>query len=138
MASLIKWRARAISCNGNMDITQDDIDAFHRTHYSEEVYAWLGTALAEQQQQQQQLITEHNDLGFYADNTVRTLTDEQIAIFRFSEEQTVESKGLYPQNALKESPVLISDRNKTQASSRRVGRRCQTRFRPSGNSRCND
>ena len=74
-----------------MDISQDDIDVFHRIHYSDEVLAWLDNALGEQQQQQH-LKTEHNEFGLYADGIRRTLTDEQIAIFRFSEEHMVQSK----------------------------------------------
>lgn len=69
---------------------QDELAAFHATHFSPaavEHFAinFLGPA------EEEQFIEEEQDdgLGYYEDGTKRTLTDEQIAIFRHSEIQAL-------------------------------------------------
>ncbi|KAI9698490.1 MAG: hypothetical protein M1836_004071 [Candelina mexicana] len=68
-------------------VTIDDLEAFHAQHLSPEAVAHFPFGLTPD--------TEHPDLedddglGYYADGVKRTLTDEQIAMFRHSEIQTL-------------------------------------------------
>jgi hypothetical protein len=63
------------------DGLQDDLVEFHASHFSGS--ALPNEALVEFWDQEQ----EDDGLGYYEDGTKRTLTDEQIAIFRHSEIQ---------------------------------------------------
>ncbi|KAK4968163.1 hypothetical protein LTR66_011841, partial [Elasticomyces elasticus] len=68
-------------------VTEDDLRAFHATHFSGAPPppaffadpAYLASVTAE----------EDDNLGCYPDGVKRTITDEQIAIFRHSEIQTL-------------------------------------------------
>jgi hypothetical protein len=70
-------------------ILQDDLRAFHATHFPNapapaHILHGVDQAPAEE------LYEEEDDgLGYYSDGTKRTLTDEQIAIFRNSEIQRI-------------------------------------------------
>lgn len=68
---------------------QEDLAAFHASHF----LATSTTHFAEQflgpVEEEEQGVLEDDDLGYYEDGTKRTLTDEQIAIFRHSEIQAL-------------------------------------------------
>ncbi|KAL7791313.1 hypothetical protein V8C37DRAFT_403051 [Trichoderma ceciliae] len=78
-------------------ITSDEIAEFHQTHFSSEAIANFGqnfTNLPAQESSEDQLYEEWGEegdeeeddgLGYYDDGVKRTLTDEQIEIFRHSE-----------------------------------------------------
>lgn len=73
-------------------ITSDEILEFHQSHFSSEATAGFGenfTKLPPQEPSEDQLYDEEEEeddgLGYYEDGVKRTLTDEQIAIFRHSE-----------------------------------------------------
>ncbi|KAI8940335.1 hypothetical protein NX059_004028 [Plenodomus lindquistii] len=79
------------------NVTIDDLRAFHATHFPHaalpeqylhgtEVTASHNEAeLAEEYYE----VEEDDDLGYYSDGVKRTLTDEQIAMFRHSEIQEI-------------------------------------------------
>ncbi|KAF8865327.1 hypothetical protein BDZ45DRAFT_736438 [Acephala macrosclerotiorum] len=72
-------------------ISHDELAAFHATHFSStavEHFAvnFLGPVEEEQYMEEEE---EDDGLGYYEDGTKRTLTDEQIAIFRHSEIQAL-------------------------------------------------
>jgi hypothetical protein len=77
-------------------ITSDEILEFHQGHFSNEAIADFGqnfTNLPAQEASEDQLYEEWGEegdeeddgLGYYEDGVKRTLTDEQIEIFRHSE-----------------------------------------------------
>ncbi|KAI0015615.1 hypothetical protein F4780DRAFT_784017 [Xylariomycetidae sp. FL0641] len=88
------------------DVTQAEIDWFHEAHFSgasvklfERQFLQLGTNNVDVQHYEEcedEYYEEEDDgLGYYSDGVKRTLTDEQIAIFRHSELEAlrrVESK----------------------------------------------
>lgn len=68
--------------------------SFHATHFSSSVadhfaLHFLGPVEDEQQVEYEEEDEEDDGLGYYPDGTKRTLTDEQIAIFRHSEIETL-------------------------------------------------
>ncbi|EKD18226.1 uncharacterized protein L3040_007604 [Drepanopeziza brunnea f. sp. 'multigermtubi'] len=70
-------------------ISQDDLSSFHAAHFStSSINHFSGQFLGpveEEYQEQEEEYYEDDGLGYYEDGTKRTLTDEQIAIFRHSE-----------------------------------------------------
>ncbi|KPM40718.1 hypothetical protein AK830_g5864 [Neonectria ditissima] len=77
---------------GVPDVSQDDLLAFQQAHFSQDAVAsFSGTFLdpSGEQQPHDDMIyetwEEDDGLGYYDDGVKRTLTDEQIEIFRHSE-----------------------------------------------------
>lgn len=73
---------------------QDDLVSFHQAHFStsaiEQFSAEFFNAEGQDQPQESPAALEDDDgLGYYADGVKRTLTDEQIAMFRHSELETL-------------------------------------------------
>ncbi|KAL7901914.1 hypothetical protein HDV63DRAFT_67453 [Trichoderma sp. SZMC 28014] len=81
-------------------ISSDDLLDFHQSHFSNEAAAEFGqsfTNLPPQEASEDQLYEEWGEedeeddgLGYYEDGVKRTLTDEQIEIFRHSELRELE------------------------------------------------
>jgi hypothetical protein len=81
-------------------ISSDELLEFHQSHFSNEAAAGFGqsfTSLPPQQVSEDQLYKEWEEedeeddgLGYYEDGVKRTLTDEQIEIFRHSELRELE------------------------------------------------
>ncbi|KAF2498258.1 hypothetical protein BU16DRAFT_558330 [Lophium mytilinum] len=69
-------------------VTEEDLRAFHSKHFSSAplpaVFFHLDDTSVEAYEEE-----DDDGLGYYADGVKRTLTDEQIAIFRHSEIQTI-------------------------------------------------
>lgn len=91
--------------------TQDEILAFHETHFSTHALEHFGLNFLRPEAQAQahevyeedageywEEDEEDDGLGYYEDGVKRTLTDEQIAIFRHSERQTLLRKELKKTN----------------------------------------
>jgi len=74
---------------------QDDLRQYHAAHFpnapSPESYLHGAVAEAAQEEEatQEEYTYEDESLGYYEDGTERTLTDEQIAMFRHTEIQTI-------------------------------------------------
>ncbi|CAM1504522.1 Fc.00g021130.m01.CDS01 [Cosmosporella sp. VM-42] len=73
-------------------INNDDLFAFHEAHFSKDAAALFGGAFMNLPRDQEthddpiyEQWEEEDDLGYYEDGVKRTLTDEQIEIFRHSE-----------------------------------------------------
>jgi hypothetical protein len=73
--------------------TQDDLRAFHAKHFPDAQvpeHFLYGVDQAQNQEATEEYYEEEDDsLGYYPDGTKRTLTDEQIAMFRHSEIQSI-------------------------------------------------
>ncbi|KAJ9152125.1 hypothetical protein NKR23_g2610 [Pleurostoma richardsiae] len=82
------------------EISQADLYSFYETHFSSDaigifeaqflapVGTYVGGTEATEQEEEYEYFEEDDDddgLGYYADGVKRTLTDEQIAMFRHSE-----------------------------------------------------
>ncbi|QSZ37513.1 hypothetical protein DSL72_008611 [Monilinia vaccinii-corymbosi] len=81
------------------EVTQNDIVAFHAAHFggtSTEHFAqqFLGPVEGTYEEE-----VEDDGLGYYPDGVKRTLTDEQIAIFRHSEIQAIRRKRRHAEEA---------------------------------------
>lgn len=74
-------------------IAQDDLRAFHAKHFPhapEPEHFLAGVHQAQEEVATEEYYEEEDDgLGYYPDGTKRTLTDEQIAMFRHSEIQAI-------------------------------------------------
>ncbi|KAG6037747.1 hypothetical protein E4U41_004819 [Claviceps citrina] len=75
-----------------MEVSQNDLVAFHQCHFSADAVANFATKFTNLPPKDQDTSLDDfdgweddDDLGFYYDGVKRTLTDEQIAIFRHSE-----------------------------------------------------
>ncbi|KAJ8066043.1 hypothetical protein OCU04_005136 [Sclerotinia nivalis] len=71
------------------EVTQNDLVAFHAAHFgntSTEHFAQQFLGPVEDTYEEE---VEDDGLGYYSDGVKRTLTDEQIAIFRHSEIQAI-------------------------------------------------
>ncbi|CEF72652.1 hypothetical protein SNK03_000785 [Fusarium graminearum] len=85
--------AKAIGMCGIPSVSHDDLFAFHEAHFSQAALASFGSDFIEapSQDHSQDDATvdawdgEDDGLGYYPDGVKRTLTDEQIEIFRHSE-----------------------------------------------------
>ncbi|KAI1378749.1 hypothetical protein F4677DRAFT_378087 [Hypoxylon crocopeplum] len=100
------------------DVSQADINSFHDAHFSNAAVGLFDTQFfqPENAQKDDQNLDEYEEyyeeeeddgLGYYPDGVKRTLTDEQIAIFRHSELEAlrrVESKAVKLKN---ESVALL-------------------------------
>lgn len=80
-------------------ISQIDLEAFHAAHFSSEsinhfTQQFLGPVEEEYVEE-----VEDDGLGYYEDGVKRTLTDEQIAIFRHSEIETILRNRRYAEEA---------------------------------------
>jgi hypothetical protein len=76
------------SRNNMLTVAQDDLRAFHAQHFPhvpepEHILHNIQPEAAEE------YYGEDDGLGYYPDGTKRTLTDEQIAMFRHTEIQTI-------------------------------------------------
>ncbi|KAG6015755.1 hypothetical protein E4U54_003016 [Claviceps lovelessii] len=83
----------------NMKISQHELVAFDQIHFSNDAVAKFATEFTNLQLQNEDACLdesygwgEEDDLGFYCDGVKRTLTDEQIAIFRHSELRELEKR----------------------------------------------
>jgi hypothetical protein len=70
-------------------ILQDDLRAFHTKHFPHATTPEHFLHGVEQEPTEEYYDEEDDDLGYYPDGTKRTLTDEQIAMFRHSEIQAI-------------------------------------------------
>ncbi|KAH7155528.1 hypothetical protein B0J13DRAFT_618961 [Dactylonectria estremocensis] len=73
-------------------ISEDDLFGFHETHFGQDAVALFGSTFMDQSGEHQphddvtyDVWEDEDDLGYYEDGVKRTLTDEQIEIFRHSE-----------------------------------------------------
>lgn len=76
-------------------ITQVDLVAFHRRHFSGAALDHFSSHFMPPCQQSKQDNAEDDGLGYYADGVKRTLTDEQIDIFRHSELEALRRKNTH-------------------------------------------
>ncbi|EJT74497.1 hypothetical protein GGTG_08337 [Gaeumannomyces tritici R3-111a-1] len=77
-------------------ITQVDLVAFHRRHFSGHAMDHFSSHFMPPcQQATTQDETEEDGLGHYADGVKRTLTDEQIEMFQHSELEALRKKNTY-------------------------------------------
>lgn len=74
------------------DVSKDDLSAFHEVHFSLDAVASFRSTFVEPPAEKpiegaagDEYWEEEDDLGYYDDGVKRTLTDEQIQIFRHSE-----------------------------------------------------
>lgn len=67
-------------------VTEEDLRAFHLSHFAGSA---LPATLITEAEHQAFPEDEDDGLGYYADGVKRTLTDEQIAMFRHSEIETL-------------------------------------------------
>jgi hypothetical protein len=74
---------------------QDDLRAFHAKHFSHASAPEHFLHGVEQEPTGEYFEEEYDVLGYYPDGTKRTITDEQIAMFRHSEIQTILRKRLH-------------------------------------------
>ncbi|KAK2594795.1 hypothetical protein QQS21_007482 [Conoideocrella luteorostrata] len=91
------WQTQA----ANLQFSEDEFFAFHESHYSAHAVANFTTDFAYPPPRQGGSDNLHtntgqeeteDDLGYYHDGVKRTLTDEQIEIFRHSELRELEKK----------------------------------------------
>ncbi|UKZ48838.1 hypothetical protein TrVGV298_003073 [Trichoderma virens] len=106
-------------------ITGDELLEFHQRHFSSEATADFGqnfTNLPPQESSETQLYEEWEEeeeddgLGYYEDGVKRTLTDEQIAIFRHSEIRELRRQQ-EKQSQSKSGPPRDTSTNDTDAAS---------------------
>lgn len=97
----------AFSGQTGADKLQQDLYAFHHRHFSQDAvdqFEFTFLNLGEQPAlHDSEIWAETDDLGYYKDGVKRTLTDEQIEIFRHSELEALRRKregGLERKNAL--------------------------------------
>lgn len=69
---------------------QDDLSAFHHAHFGDAAIAqfgqtFLNPAVGASSDDPEELWEEEDELGYYDDGVKRTLTDDQIEMFRHSE-----------------------------------------------------
>ncbi|KAI1739198.1 hypothetical protein F4680DRAFT_449302 [Xylaria scruposa] len=103
------------------EVSQADIEAFHATHFSNHAIglfnsqflrpnaAHVGDSGYYHHEEEEE--EEDDGLGYYPDGVKRTLTDEQIAIFRHSELEALrraERKGLKPETAEGPHPIELT------------------------------
>ncbi|KAI8626680.1 hypothetical protein F5Y19DRAFT_478340 [Xylariaceae sp. FL1651] len=82
------------------DVSQADIESFHAAHFSSEAVGLFGSQFLRPESAQHYEEAEDDELGYYPDGAKRTLTDEQIAIFRHSELEALrrsKSKAVQPE-----------------------------------------
>jgi hypothetical protein len=70
-------------------LSQEDLAAFHAAHFSAGSVNHFAERFLGPVEEEYPEDTEEDDLGYYEDGTKRTLTDEQIAIFRHTEIQAL-------------------------------------------------
>jgi hypothetical protein len=73
-----------------LTVAQDDLRAFHAQHFShapapEHILHGAEPAKETAEEYYEEYYEEDDGLGYYPDGTKRTLTDEQVAMFRHSE-----------------------------------------------------
>ncbi|KAI0197693.1 hypothetical protein F4808DRAFT_292830 [Astrocystis sublimbata] len=100
---------------GAPEVSQADIEAFHATHFSNHALSLFDTQFlranstqtqdADHQYHEDGAEEEDDGLGYYPDGVKRTLTDEEIAIFRHSE---IEALRRAERNALKQDTTIDS------------------------------
>ncbi|KAI6283923.1 hypothetical protein MCOR27_003000 [Pyricularia oryzae] len=74
-----------IATEFNNDV-QDDLEAFHHKHFSETALSHFATQFLSAEDHDGAEEADYDDgLGYYPDGVKRTITDEQIEIFRHSE-----------------------------------------------------
>jgi hypothetical protein len=78
------------ACDWLLTVAQDDLRAFHAQHFphapaSEHILHGTEPAAEAAEEYYEDYYEEDDGLGYYPDGTKRTLTDEQIAMFRHSE-----------------------------------------------------
>jgi Protein of unknown function (DUF3807) len=77
------------SFSSELTVSQEDLAAFHAGHFSADSTAHFAEQFLGPAEDEYEEYEEHDDLGYYEDGIKRTLTDEQIAIFRHSEIETL-------------------------------------------------
>jgi hypothetical protein len=70
-------------------MTQADLEAFHKAHFSTPSVDHFSTHFLGPAPEEDEEDEEDDGLGYYPDGVKRTLTDEQIAMFRHSEIQAL-------------------------------------------------
>ena len=71
------------------DISQTDLESFYAAHFSGPSTAHFAQQFLGPAEEEYLEEVEDDGLGYYDDGVKRTLTEEQIAIFRHSEIETI-------------------------------------------------
>lgn len=99
-------------------VSSDDFAAFFQEHFAEEAVSQFGIEFLDSETAHAfanpELISGweeevEDDLGYYEDGVKRTLTDEQIEIFRHSELQELRRQRIKQENKKKEAPSPLRD-----------------------------
>ncbi|OAL55954.1 hypothetical protein IQ07DRAFT_595592 [Pyrenochaeta sp. DS3sAY3a] len=114
---------RAVLRCGSLLITQDDLRAFHSKHFphAAEPKTFLhGVDVDAAAEDYYEEDAYYEDLGHYSDGVQRTLTDEQIAMFRHSEIQAIlrqreKLRDREQGEVMDENPSALSQSGQTRA-----------------------
>ncbi|KAK7223681.1 hypothetical protein V2G26_011684 [Clonostachys chloroleuca] len=99
-------------------VSSDDFAAFFQEHFAEEAVSQFGIEFLDSNGAHAFAHPEllggweeevEDDLGYYEDGVKRTLTDEQIEIFRHSELQELRRQRTKQENKKKEAPSPLRD-----------------------------
>ncbi|EJP69797.1 uncharacterized protein BBA_01762 [Beauveria bassiana ARSEF 2860] len=119
---------------------KNELAAFHDAHFSsaevnkfQQGFFWPNPEVISNYGKTEEYWEEEDDLGYYDDGVKRTLTDEQIAIFRHSEirelERTKEkaSKQPHSENSAEELDTSRGQTDGKTANKPRDGKKCKRR-----------
>lgn len=84
-----RWYVSTQSTKAQSHNAQDDLRRFHATHFSNAPLPEHQPDSTNEQVQEEYYDEDDDGLGYYEDGVKRTLTDEQIAMFRHSEIQRI-------------------------------------------------
>lgn len=119
---------------------KNELAAFHDAHFSsaevnkfQQEFFWPNPEVISNYGKTEEYWEEEDDLGYYDDGVKRTLTDEQIAIFRHSEirelERTKEKASKHPhsENSAEELDTSRGQTDGKTANKPRDGKKCKRR-----------
>ncbi|KAM3516337.1 hypothetical protein MY11210_000096 [Beauveria gryllotalpidicola] len=119
---------------------KDELAAFHDAHFSsaevskfQQEFVWPNPEAVSNYGKTEEYWEEEDDLGYYDDGVKRTLTDEQIAIFRHSEVRELErakekaSKQPHSENSAEEPDTCRGQPDAKTANKPRDGKKCKRR-----------
>ncbi|KAL8668350.1 MAG: hypothetical protein Q9168_007021 [Polycauliona sp. 1 TL-2023] len=75
---------------GIPSVTLEDLEEFHKSHFGSSTKAVFSVKATPIENTEE--IAQEDDLGYYPDGARRTLTDEQVAMFRHSEIYSIQRK----------------------------------------------
>ncbi|KAM3508623.1 hypothetical protein MY10362_001082 [Beauveria mimosiformis] len=120
--------------------TTNELAAFHDAHFSsaevskfQQEFVWPKPETISNYGKTEDYWEEEDDLGYYDDGVKRTLTDEQIAIFRHSELRELErakekaSKQPHSENSAEELDTCKGQPDAKTANKPRDGKKCKRR-----------